>query len=341
MRRRPTVLRGHMRSRRHRPPELQEYFHLNNPAIVLALLLRSATSTTALSIRALRRAIQETAGYRLPMSSVRYLARRWTFTAPIVNRPVLDMDDVTQRVVFCTRLRQRGVETLRRVIWSDEKIFVRRLDGQTVLYSPYETDVRAFREDEGRNAERVHVFLALHPVSGKYFITKLPYGPDGSVDTLYYGGVLTAVSQWIRTIPGHENLIWQQDGAPAHTGRDLADLLAHLPVAEVWSRPFRMGPYVHTGNGWPSHSPDLSVAEWPWAFSQEHLNSVAVALREHNLLEAADYGSLIYASLRHVLTKENMMLHLATSCLNIALTLRHNGSNRFTVHGWRRQYGTM
>ena len=320
-------------------PELDQYHDLRDPAIVCTFLLVTRNMATALPIKRIRSAMHAINGIKLPKASVRVLACRYSFTHLVVPRPKLHPKERAARVIFTSTIKRRGIEVLSRVIWSDEKLFVHMPNGQTHLYSPYEFDERAFREHYGKYATKVHVFLAVHPASGRYFLTKVPYGVEGTVDTCYYAGLLTIVADWIRTLPNHHNLIWQQDGAPAHRGQDLAQILAALPVAEVWSYDI-----------WPARSPDLSVAEWPWAYAGRELQSILTALTIHLPVAVPSMGagdplgvtfeSLVYYALRRVITRENLDIHMAVVATNIFVTSLHGGSNQHSIHGWRRQYGT-
>lgn len=217
-----------------------------------------------------------------------------------------------QRRQFCQWLLDQDEDLVKRVIWTDEKIFVlhqkphRKNDGRWSAENP-----RDIIECNDRNDEKVMIFVAI--VDDKVPIVHAFIDEDGrrvSVDGSCYLALLKdTVWPAFRATATRHGLWWMQDGAPPHCTTEAKKFLIEKFKGRVISR--------GTPIIWPAHSPDLNPLDFHfWAEAQrkvytEEPQSIQDLIKCVELLAANYDPTIIDKVTKNVLKRARLCLEEA------------------------------
>eukprot|EP01013_Petalomonas_cantuscygni_P023539 TRINITY_DN44_c1_g1_i3.p1 TRINITY_DN44_c1_g1~~TRINITY_DN44_c1_g1_i3.p1 ORF type:complete len:397 (-),score=11.01 TRINITY_DN44_c1_g1_i3:128-1318(-) len=225
------------------------------PRLVMSLTL-TAVLNPAWTIRDSRESLMRRLGLHVTSAT----ARRTLLALGItryrrVYRPLLKPKHIAERFAFCNMcLMYRD--------WADTIIFT---DESYIEYSEdgdYVTCLPGCRPYSSTRPKRVHRFLIWSAVGHHVGLMPFVVIPLGStVDRqLYQRLILRRFVPWIREHAKGRKVVFQQDGASAHTAEGTTDV---LDAAFAMLR--ADGVNIRRLSRWPANSPDISPIESVWA----------------------------------------------------------------------------
>lgn len=194
----------------------------------------------------------------------------------------LTEENKAARLRFCidmiNHLEQNG-QFFNDIVWTDESSFsTARVFNRKNVHCWGTENPRAFREIKHSGRQSVHVWAGIlnNRVLGPIFF-------EGNLNGNRY---LELITEIIPNLRGNGEVIWQQDGAPAHNVAAVTQYLnQNFPI---WIG--RFGP-----SRWPPNSPDLTVLDtFLWGFLKDKLKGA---------------GQLTTNRIREIITEEVEILN--------------------------------
>lgn len=201
--------------------------------------------------------------------------------------------DLPKRVQFCQTLLLRDVEDplfLKSVLWTDESQFTK--NGITNFHNlhewshenPYNKKTTSFQR---RFSVNVWAGVIQNTLIGPKII------PERLNSQSYLEFLQQTNPEILDNVPltVRNRVIYQQDGAPPHFGRQVTDWLNNN-YSERWIG--RGGPIE-----WPARSPDLTPLDfYLWGFMKDYVYIVEIETREQLIQRILDSGEVIRTNLR-------------------------------------------
>eukprot|EP00697_Spironema_sp_BW2_P015468 gnl/Spiro4/6331_TR3259_c0_g1_i1.p1 gnl/Spiro4/6331_TR3259_c0_g1~~gnl/Spiro4/6331_TR3259_c0_g1_i1.p1 ORF type:complete len:232 (-),score=53.65 gnl/Spiro4/6331_TR3259_c0_g1_i1:111-806(-) len=167
----------------------------------------------------------------------------------ITTKPLLSVKSRAARLAFALTILRHDLD-VRRVLWTDEKIFkLRRVNGKGRVYIKDINDCARFRSCTTKDTSKVHVWGGIH----HHFATPLIIINGTMNANIYMEMLYKHIFPYVRTMVarGHD-VVFQQDGSAVHR--------AHAVI--LWFK--AMKSWLRTV-AWPAQSPDLTPIEKIWA----------------------------------------------------------------------------
>ena len=179
--------------------------------------------------------------------------------------PLLTEKHVKDRLAFCKRVKNWTIEQWKQVVFSDELPFelyhspnpkndvIWSADNSSIEHMPvpkFSPKVMVWGAMSFSGLSELHIVPQGQTINQDYYCTKIlednlfkrieKNDPNGSIFD-------------VKLVPDMSQLIFQQDGARAHTARRTQELLA-TKIPNFWNKAM-----------WPPNSPDLSPIENLWS----------------------------------------------------------------------------
>lgn len=217
--------------------------------------------------RSLRRAVIDLS---IPYSTIQKILKKQIHMFPYKIRTFHELkpQDYVQRLAFvqwCMEKISSDPNFLRRIVFSDECVFhvsgIANTQNTRIWGSE---NPRQIQEHEA-HSEKITVWCAIHAngvLDPYYFFNETVRGDD------YFQMLNTYVRSEAAMFP--QNALFQQDGAPPHTTREVRSLLNEL-FPNSWIG--RYGP-----RAWPARSPDLTPPDFfLWGFVKDKVFETSVS----------------------------------------------------------------
>lgn len=214
----------------------------------------------------------------------------------------LIVGDMASREQFCRYLMNHHEDVpffLRSILWTDEAQFTR--DGVTNFHNLHQwahNNPHVPRENSFQRRFSVNVWAGIvgSTFIGPYFL------PDTLNGERYLQFLEELLPELLMEVPLaiRNQLIFQQDGAPAHYTRNVREWLnEHFRNRWIGRGTIADQPFMATA--WPPRSPDLTPMDfYAWGFMKSYVYESKINTREELVQKIHEAGHAIRANLREI-----------------------------------------
>lgn len=172
----------------------------------------------------------------------------------------LSEENKAARLRFCLEMMERfeqDAQLFNKIIWTDESSFsTSGIFNRKNMHFWSTENTRAFREIKYSGRQSVHVWAGI--------LNDRVIGPIFFVGNMNGNRYLELIREIVPDLRNHNQVIWQQDGAPAHNV---------IAVTEYLNENFDFWIGRFGSCRWPANSPDLTVLDnFLWGFLKGKLN---------------------------------------------------------------------